>query len=110
MCANNWSCPEVSLSRLPDTTELPVVHSAHRKTESRGHQCSSASPLNGGGTNSDETNRREHPAQVATEIRTETVYITENGTGVRRVVTVDSSGRRYYVQNGRTIYVDHYEY
>ena len=56
------------------------------------------------------TERPEHPAQVATEIRTETVYITENGTGVRRVVTVDSSGRRYYVQNGRTIYVDHYEY
>jgi hypothetical protein len=42
--------------------------------------------------------------------RTETVYVTENGERVRRVVTVDASGRRYYVENGRTIYVEHYEY
>ena len=52
----------------------------------------------------------EKPVPVATETRTETVYVTDNGTRVRRVVTVDSSGRRYYVENGRTIYVDHYEY
>jgi hypothetical protein len=56
------------------------------------------------------TERPEHTVPVATETRTETVYVTNNGTRVRRVVTVDSSGRRYYVENGRTIYVDHYEY
>jgi hypothetical protein len=50
----------------------------------------------------------ERPAPTVT--RTETVYVTENGTRVRRVVTVDASGRRYYVEDGRTIYVDHYEY
>jgi hypothetical protein len=42
--------------------------------------------------------------------RTETVYVTANGTRVRRVVTVDESGRRYYVDDGRTVYVNHYEY
>jgi uncharacterized lipoprotein YajG len=47
---------------------------------------------------------------VATETRTETVYVNQNGTRVRRVVTVDSQGRRYYVENGRTVYVDTYEY
>jgi hypothetical protein len=52
----------------------------------------------------------ERPAPVSTVTRTETVYVTDNGTRVRRVVTVDASGRRYYVENGRTIYVDHYEY
>lgn len=52
----------------------------------------------------------ERPAPASTVTRTETVYVTENGTRVRRVVTVDSSGRRYYVEGGRTIYVDHYEY
>ena len=52
----------------------------------------------------------ERPAPVSTVTRTETVYVTENGTRVRRVVTVDSSGRRYYVDDGRTVYVDHYEY
>ena len=52
----------------------------------------------------------ERPAPVSTVTRTETVYVTDNGTRVRRVVTVDSSGRRYYVEDGRTIYVDHYEY
>jgi hypothetical protein len=52
----------------------------------------------------------EHPAPVSTVTRTETVYDTENGTRVRRVVTVDAGGRRYYVEGGRTIYVDHYEY
>jgi hypothetical protein len=50
------------------------------------------------------------PAPASTVTRTETVYVTENGTRVRRVVTVDASGRRYYEDNGRTIYVDHYEY
>ena len=54
--------------------------------------------------------RTERPAPVSTVTRTETVYVTENGTRVRRVVTVDASGRRYYVDNGRTIYVEHYEY
>jgi len=52
----------------------------------------------------------EHPAPVATVTRTETVYVTENGTRVRRIVTVDASGRRYYVEGGRTVYVDHYDY
>ena len=52
----------------------------------------------------------ERPAPVSTVTRTETVYVTENGTRVRRIVTVDASGRRYYVEGGRTIYVDHYEY
>jgi hypothetical protein len=52
----------------------------------------------------------ERPAPVSTVTRTETVYVTENGTRVRRVVTVDASGRRYYVEGGRTVYVDHYEY
>jgi hypothetical protein len=50
----------------------------------------------------------ERPAPTVT--RTETVYVTDNGTRVRRVVTVDASGRRYYVEDGRTVYVDHYEY
>jgi hypothetical protein len=52
----------------------------------------------------------ERPAPVATVTRTETVYVTENGNRVRRIVTVDSGGRRYYVEGGRTIYVDHYDY
>jgi hypothetical protein len=52
----------------------------------------------------------EHPAPVSTVTRTETVYDTENGTRVRRVVTVDAGGRRYYVEGGRTIYVDHHDY
>jgi hypothetical protein len=56
------------------------------------------------------TERPARPVPVATEVRTETVYVDQNGTRVRRVVTVDSSGRRYYVEDGRTIYVDHYEY
>jgi hypothetical protein len=52
----------------------------------------------------------ERPAPVSTVTRTETVYVTDNGTRVRRIVTVDASGRRYYVEGGRTVYVDHYEY
>jgi hypothetical protein len=58
------------------------------------------------------TERTEHPVAVpvSTVTRTETVYVTENGTRVRRIVTVDSTGRRYYVEDGRTVYVDHYEY
>jgi predicted membrane metal-binding protein len=52
----------------------------------------------------------ERPAPVSTVTRTETVYVTENGTRVRRIVTVDPGGRRYYVEGGRTIYVDHYDY
>jgi len=52
----------------------------------------------------------ERPAPVATVSRTETVYVTENGTRVRRIVTVDASGRRYYSEDGRTVYVDHYGY
>jgi hypothetical protein len=58
------------------------------------------------------TERTEHtvPVPVSTVTRTETVYVTENGTRVRRVVTVDSTGRRYYVADGRPVYVDHYEY
>jgi hypothetical protein len=56
------------------------------------------------------TERPEHPATVSTVTRTETVYVTENGTRVRRVVTVDASGRRSYVEDGRTVYVDRYEY
>ena len=48
----------------------------------------------------------ERPAPVATVTRTETVYVTR----VRRIVTVDASGRRYYVEGGRTIYVNHYDY
>lgn len=52
----------------------------------------------------------ERPAPVSTVTRTESVYVTANGTRVRRVVAVDSSGRRYYVEDGRTVYVDHYEY
>ena len=56
------------------------------------------------------TERPEHPAPVSTVTRTETVYVTENGTRVRRVVTVDATGRRYYVEDGHTVYVDHYEY
>jgi hypothetical protein len=52
----------------------------------------------------------ERPAPVSTVTRTETVYVTDNGTRVRRVVTVDTNGRRYYVEGGRTVYVDHYEY
>jgi hypothetical protein len=50
----------------------------------------------------------ERPAPVVT--RTETVYVTENGNRVRRVVTLGASGRRYYVDDGRTVYVDHYVY
>jgi hypothetical protein len=50
------------------------------------------------------------PVPVSTVTRTETVYVTENGTRVRRVVTVDSTGQRYYVADGRTVYVDRYEY
>jgi hypothetical protein len=56
------------------------------------------------------TERTERPTPVSTVTRTETVYVTENGTRVRRVVTVDARGRRYYVEDGRTVYVDHYEY
>jgi uncharacterized lipoprotein YajG len=58
------------------------------------------------------TTEREHPVAVpvSTVTRTETVYVTENGTRVRRVVTVDATGRRYYVDNGHNVYVDHYEY
>jgi hypothetical protein len=52
----------------------------------------------------------ERPATASTVTRTETVYLNENGTRVRRIVTVDASGRRYYVEGGRTIYVDDYEY
>jgi hypothetical protein len=52
----------------------------------------------------------ERPAPVATVTRTETVYVTENGTRVRRIVTVDANGRRYYLEGGRTVYVDHYDY
>jgi hypothetical protein len=52
----------------------------------------------------------ERPAPGCTVTRTETVYVTENGTRVRRVVTIDESGRRYYVDDGRTVYVNHYEY
>ncbi len=55
------------------------------------------------------TERTERLVPVSTVTRTETVYVTENGTRVRRVVTVDATGRRYYVENGRTVYVDHYE-
>jgi hypothetical protein len=33
----------------------------------------------------------ERPAPVSTVTRTETVYVTDNGTRVRRVVTVDAS-------------------
>ena len=47
---------------------------------------------------------------VCTVTRTETVYVTENDTRVRRVMTVDESGRRYDVDDGRTGYVNHYEY
>jgi uncharacterized lipoprotein YajG len=57
-----------------------------------------------------ERTERTVPVPVATVTRTETVYVTQNGTRVRRVVTVDSSGRRYYVEDGRTVYVDHYVY
>jgi uncharacterized lipoprotein YajG len=53
---------------------------------------------------------RPVPVPVSTVTRTETVYVTQNGTRVRRVVTVDASGRRYYVEDGRTVYVDHYDY
>lgn len=56
------------------------------------------------------TEKREAPAPVSTVTRTETVYVTENGTRVRRIVTVDDTGRRYYVEDGHTVYVDHYEY
>jgi hypothetical protein len=56
------------------------------------------------------TERPVHTVPVATETRTETVYVTENGTRVRRVVTVDSQGRRYYLQDGRTIYIHDYTY
>ena len=56
------------------------------------------------------TERPEHTVPVAAETRTETVYVNEDGTRVRRIVTVDSQGRRYYVENGRNIYVDRYEY
>jgi FtsH-binding integral membrane protein len=56
------------------------------------------------------TERTERTPAVSTVTRTETVYVTENGTRVRRVVTVDATGRRYYVDDGRTVYVDHYEY
>jgi hypothetical protein len=56
------------------------------------------------------TERTERPAPISTVTRTETVYVTENGTRVRRIVTVDESGRRYYVDDGRTVYVNHYEY
>ena len=56
------------------------------------------------------TTTERPPATVSTVTRTETVYVTENGTRVRRVVTVDASGRRSYVEDGRTVYVDHYEY
>jgi hypothetical protein len=56
------------------------------------------------------TERTEHPAPVSTVTRTETVYVTQNGTRVRRIVTVDATGRRYYVEDGRTVYVDHYDY
>ena len=55
------------------------------------------------------TERTEHPAPTVT--RTETVYVTNNGTRVKRVVTVDTSGRRYYIdESGRVVYVTHYEY
>ncbi len=54
------------------------------------------------------TEKPEHP--VVTETRTETVYVNDNGTRVRHVVLIDSTGRRYYVENGRTIYVDNYTY
>jgi hypothetical protein len=58
------------------------------------------------------TERTEHviPVPVSTVTRTETVYVTENGARVRRVVTVDATGRRYYVADGHTVYVDRYEY
>jgi hypothetical protein len=56
------------------------------------------------------TTRSEPSVPVSTVTRTETVYVTQDGTRVRRVVTVDASGRRYYVQDGRPVYVDHYEY
>lgn len=57
------------------------------------------------------TTERPAPAvPVSTVTRTETVYVTQNGTRVRRVVTVDATGRRYYTEDGRTVYVDHYEY
>jgi hypothetical protein len=56
------------------------------------------------------TERTDHTVPVDTVMRTETVYVNENGTRVRRVVTVDSLGRRYYVENGQTVYVNHYEY
>jgi hypothetical protein len=56
------------------------------------------------------TERTEHTVPVSTVTRTETVYVTQNGSRVRRVVTVDATGRRYYVEGGHTVYVDHYEY
>jgi uncharacterized lipoprotein YajG len=56
------------------------------------------------------TERPDHSVPVVRETRTETVYVNENGTRVRRVVTVDEQGRRYYVENGQRIYVDYYEY
>jgi hypothetical protein len=56
------------------------------------------------------TTRAEPSVPVSTVTRTETVYVTQDGTRVRRVVTVDASGRRYYVQDGRPVYVNHYEY
>ena len=56
------------------------------------------------------TTRAEPSVPVSTVTRTETVYVTQDGTRVRRVVTVDATGRRYYVQDGRPVYVNHYEY
>ncbi|MBV9488987.1 MAG: hypothetical protein JO069_04585 [Verrucomicrobia bacterium] len=55
------------------------------------------------------TTKTERPRETQVT-RTETVYTTENGTRVQHVVTVDPNGRRYYVEKGRTIYVDRYEY
>jgi hypothetical protein len=56
------------------------------------------------------TKRTERPAPVSTGTRTETLYVTENGTRVRRVLIMNASGRCYYVEVGRTIYIDHCEY
>jgi hypothetical protein len=56
------------------------------------------------------TTRTESPPPTTVVTRTETVYVSENGRLVRRVVFVDANGRRYYIENGRTIYVDHFQY
>jgi hypothetical protein len=41
-----------------------------------------------------------------TTVRRETIYVTEDGRQVRRVVTIEPDGRRYYESEGRRIYVN----